>query len=304
MSNGSPATMRPEQRLAYTAAIDRPRIDLPDGKALAVWPVVNVENWRIENPMPRQVLVAPTGAAFQPDIANWAWHEYGMRVGFWRFREAFGRRGIRPTLSINGSVAMDYPRIAAAARDDGWEFMGHGWHQVPTHRIEDQPAMIRQTVATLSAFTGEPVVGWLGPGLTETLETADHLAEAGIGYIADWVVDDRPARLRTAAGTVLTMPYSVELNDIPTIMIQHHPAREFLDRTLAQADRLIAEAVSCGPHGGARVMGFAIHPYIMGVPHRIAVLEALLDALLARPEIVFMQGRAIRDWYLASGDPT
>lgn len=296
--------MRPEQRLAFTAAIDRPCIDLPDGKALAVWPVVNVENWRIENPMPRQVLVAPTGAGLQPDTGNWAWHEYGVRVGFWRFREAFGRRGIRPTLSINGSVAVDYPRIAAAARDDGWEFMGHGWHQVPTHRIENRPAMIRQTVATLLSFTGEPVVGWLGPGLTETLETADHLAEAGIGYIADWVVDDRPARLRTAAGTVLTMPYSVELNDIPAIMIQHHPAREFLGRTLAQADRLIAEAVSSGPSGGARVMGFAIHPCIMDVPHRIAALEALLDALLARPEIVFMQGRAIRDGYLASGDPT
>lgn len=295
---------RPEERLAYTASIDRPRTALPDGKHLAVWPVVNVENWRIENPMPRQVLVAPTGASLQPDIANWAWHEYGMRVGFWRFAEAFARHGIRPTLSINGSVAVDYPRIAGAARDAGWEFMGHGWHQVPTHRIEDQAAMIRRTVETLSSFTGEPVVGWLGPGLTETLETADHLAGAGIRYIADWVVDDLPARLKTRAGDVLTMPYSVELNDIPLIMIQHHRADEFLSRTLAQADRLIAEARSKGPLGGAKVLSFAIHPYIMGAPHRIAVLEALLAGLAARPEIVFMQGRGIMDWYLASGDPT
>lgn len=296
--------LRPEERLAYTAAIDRPRITLPEGKHLAVWPVVNVENWRIENPMPRQVLVAPTGAALQPDIANWAWHEYGMRVGFWRFAEAFARHGIRPTLSINGSVAVDYPRIAGAARDAGWEFMGHGWQQVPTHRIEDQAAMIRRTVETLSSFTGEPVVGWLGPGLTETLETADHLASAGIRYIADWVVDDLPARLKTSAGEVLTMPYSVELNDIPLIMIQHHRADEFLSRTLAQADRLIAEARSEGPLGGAKVLSFAIHPYIMGVPHRIAVLEALLAGLAARPDVAFMQGREIMDWYLASGDPT
>lgn len=296
--------LRPEQRLPYTASIDRPRVALPDGKLLAVWPVVNVENWRIENPMPRQVLVAPTGAALQPDIANWAWHEYGMRVGFWRFAEAFARHSIRPTLSINGSVAVDYPRVAGAARDAGWEFMGHGWHQVPTHRIEDQRAMIRQTVETLSAFAGEPVVGWLGPGLTETLETADHLAEAGIRYIADWVADDLPCRLKTASGDVLTMPYSVELNDIPLVMIQHHPAREFLDRALAQADRLIAEAKMTGPLGGAKVLSFAIHPYILGVPHRIAVLEALLAELAARPEVVFMQGREIMDWYLASGDPT
>ncbi len=296
--------LRPEQRLAYKAVVDRPRLALPGGKHVAVWPVVNVENWRIENPMPRQVLVAPTGAALLPDIANWAWHEYGMRVGFWRFTEAFARHGIRPTLSVNGSVAVDYPRIAGAARDAGWEFMGHGWHQVPTHRIEDQRAMIDRTVETLSAFTGEPVVGGLGPGLTETLETPDHLAAAGIRYIADFVADDLPCRLKTAAGEVLTMPYSVELNDIPMMMIQHHRAEEFLDRTLAQADRLIAEAKGTGPLGGAKVLSFAIHPYIMGVPHRIAVLEALFAELASRPEIVFMQGREIMDWYLASGDPT
>jgi allantoinase len=296
--------MRPELRLPYRASIDRPRISLPHGKHVAVWPVVNVENWRIDNPMPRQVLVAPTGAALQPDIANWAWHEYGMRVGFWRFIEAFARHGIRPTLSINGSVAVDYPRIAMAARDAGWEFMGHGWHQVPTHRVEDQRAMIARTVSTLSDFAGHACIGWLGPGLTETLETADFLAEAGIRYIADWVVDDLPCRLKTAHGDVLTMPYSVELNDIPLIMIQHHRAEEFLDRALAQVDRLIAEAKSDGPLGGAKVLGFAIHPYITGVPHRIGMLEQLLAELASRPDIAFMQGREILDWYLASGDPT
>lgn len=296
--------MRPELRLPYRASIDRPCVTLPGGKLVAVWPVVNVENWRIDNPMPRQVLVAPTGAALQPDIANWAWHEYGMRVGFWRFMEAFARHDVRPTLSINGSVASDYPRIAAAARDAGWEFMGHGWHQVPTHKVDDQRAMIARTVEALSAFSGTPCLGWLGPGLTETLETADHLAEAGIRYIADWVVDDLPCRLATRHGPVLTMPYSVELNDIPLIMIQHHRAGEFLERTLAQADRLIAEARSSGPLGGAKILSFAIHPYISGVPHRIGMIEELLAALAARPEICFMQGREIMDWYLASGDPT
>ncbi|MEI8147430.1 MAG: polysaccharide deacetylase, partial [Alphaproteobacteria bacterium] len=128
--------------------------------------------------------------------------------------------------------------------------------------------------------------------------------EAGIGYIADFVLDDRPCRLSTAHGTVLSMPYSVELNDVPLIMIQHHRADEYLTRALAQVDRLIAEAVSAGPLGGAKVMGFAIHPYITGVPHRIGVIEELLAELKRRPEVVFMQGREIRDWYLSSGDPT
>lgn len=290
--------MRPEQRLPYRASIDRPRLVLPNGKAVAVWPVVNVEHWLIDNPMPRQVLVAPTGAQLSPDIPNWAWHEYGMRVGFWRILEAFHSRRIRPTLSINGSVCSAYPRVAHAAHEAGWEFMGHGFVQVPTHRIDDQRAMIMQTVTAIRALTGRPCRGWLGPGLTETLDTPDLLAEFGISYVADWVVDDVPCRLETTHGSLLTMPYSVELNDIPVQMIQHHDALEFAARTLATADRLSMEARSDGPFGGAKIMSFAVHPYITGVPHRIGMLERLLDQLAARDDLVFMQGCAIADWYL------
>jgi peptidoglycan/xylan/chitin deacetylase (PgdA/CDA1 family) len=182
--------------------------------------------------------------------------------------------------------------------------MGHGFVQVPTHKVADQRAMIHTTVETIRRFTGEEVVGWLGPGLTETLETPDLLAEAGIRYIADFVVDDLPARLRTAHGEVLTMPYSVELNDIPVAMIQHHPSEELARRARLQAARLIAEAGSPGPLGGAKVMGIAVHPYITGVPHRIDAFATLLGELAANPDVVFLQGREIRDWYLASGDPT
>lgn len=292
--------MRPEERLAYRATVDRPKVQLPSGKAVAVWPVVNLEHWLIDNPMPRQVLVAPTGAPLLPDLANWAWHEYGMRVGFWRFLEVFEKRGIRPTLSINGSVCMAYPRIAHAAHAAGWEFMGHGFVQVPTHRVEDQRAMIRQTVDAVRETTGAPCVGWLGPGLTETLETPDLLAEAGIRYIADWVADDLPCRLKTAHGDVLTMPYSVEINDIPVQMIQYNPVGEFSSRALATAERLVHESRSDGPLANAKVMSFAIHPYITGVPHRIGMLEDLLDRLLADKDLIFMQGRQIMDWYLAT----
>ena len=293
--------MRPEQRLPYRASIDRPPLALPDGKQAACWFIVNVEHWLIENPMPRQVLVAPTGASLLPDVANWAWHEYGMRAGFWRFLEAFEKRGIRPTLSINGSVCEAYPRLAGAAHEAGWEFMGHGYVQVPTHKVEDQRGMIGQTVETIRRFTGKPCLGWLGPGLTETLDTPDHLAEAGIRYIADWVVDDKPCRLATAHGPVLTMPYTVELNDIPVIMIQHHPMEELCRRTLRTADRLVREAKA---GQGAKVMSVAIHPYISGVAHRIDALEALLDDLIARGDLAFLQGADLHDWYLASQDST
>ena len=294
----------PDQRLAYTASVDRPRVGLPEGKKVAIWPIVNVENWLIENPMPRQVLVAPTGAVLAPDIANWAWHEYGMRIGFWRILDAFKKRGIRPTLSINGSVCTAYPRVAGAARDAGWEFMGHGYVQVPIQEVADQAGMIAKTAGEIAAFTGSPPTGWLGPGLTETLETPDLLAKAGIRYIADWVVDDLPCRIATTSGPVLAMPYTIEINDIPLIMIQHHRGSEFEERALAQLDRLAREAAGDGPLGGAKVMSFAIHPFISGVPHRIDVLERLLDQMLERTDILFWQGIQIHDWYLTTGDPT
>jgi peptidoglycan/xylan/chitin deacetylase (PgdA/CDA1 family) len=293
---------RPENRLAYRAAIDRPPLALPDGKRVALWPVVNVEHWLIDHPMPRQILVPPTAAPLLPDLPNWAWHEYGMRVGFWRLLAAFAERGLRPTLSINASVCEAYPRVAEAAHAAGWEFMAHGFHQVPTQRIADEPDMIARSIATITRFTGAPPRGWLGPGLTETLDTPDHLKAAGIEYLGDFVVDDRPCRVATRHGPLIALPYSVELNDIPLLAIQHHRADEFVERALSNLDRLVAEAGSDGPLGGAKVMGFAIHPYITGVPHRIGLLERLLDAVTARDDVVVMQGSELLDWYLGTGD--
>ena len=283
----------PHTRLEYQASIDRPRIELPDGNRVAVFLVVNIERWDIARPMPRQVLTPPQGASVLPDVPNWAWHEYGMRVGFWRLKQALDRHNIAPTLAINGAVPAAYPRVTQAARDAGWEFMVHGFHQTATHNVEDQRAMIRDAMATLTEAGGHKPVGWLAPGLTETLETPDLLAEAGIRYCADFVIDDLPTRLRTAHGDILTMPYSVELNDIPIMMIQHHRAEELFDRTVAQFDRLHAEAAT----QGAKVMGLAVHPYISGVPHRIGWFEKALAHMAGTPGTVFWQGRQIMDWY-------
>ncbi|HZH45389.1 MAG TPA: hypothetical protein VEY31_02025 [Roseococcus sp.] len=288
--------MKPEHRIAYAAPFDRKPRPGPDGARVLVFFVVNVEEWGIERPMPRQVLPAPTGVQVTPDIPNWAWHEYGMRVGFWRLLRACEARGIRPTLSVNGRVPLAYPRVAQAAHDAGWEFMGHGFRQVPTHQLHDQRGMIREAIAAIQGVTGTKPLGWLGPGLTQTMETTDLLAEAGIRYCADWVVDDVPVPVQTAHGPIWSMPYSVELNDIPMMMVQHHAAIELRDRTLAQLDRLLAESEG----EGCKVMGLAVHPYISGVPHRIGVLEATLDAIASRPGAVFAQGREILEWWEAA----
>lgn len=100
--------MKPKDRVAFSAIIDRPRLPMPDDARMAVWTILNVEDWDIENPMPRQVLTPPWGQPLQPDLPNWAWHEYGMRVGFWRIAECLKTYGITPTLAINGRVIETY----------------------------------------------------------------------------------------------------------------------------------------------------------------------------------------------------
>ncbi|RPI44735.1 MAG: polysaccharide deacetylase [Betaproteobacteria bacterium] len=284
--------MKPHERLPYSPIVDREPLKLPGDARVAVWIVVNVEVWEIGRLMPRQVLPPPTGVPQLPDVPHWSWHEYGMRVGFWRIKAALDRRGIVPSLTCNARVCEVYPRVAAAACDAGWEFMGHSYDQRPIHSEPDQRAMIERCMTALQKHTGRRPVGWLSPGLTETLYTPEHLAEAGIRYIADWVIDDEPCTIRTAKGPLVAMPYTVELNDIAMMPVQHHRSAEFVTRCLDQFERLYEEG-----RERAKIMAIAVHPYISGVPHRIKYFEQVLEALRERPGVVFWTGERILRWY-------
>jgi allantoinase len=285
--------MLPRQRTDYSAIVDRPPLRLPGRARLVLWPIVNLEVWDISRPMPRQVLPAPTGASLLPDVPHWSWHEYGMRVGVWRFFDLFRRRGIKPTLAVNARVCEDYVRVAEEARREAWEFMGHAYDQMPIHKHENQRDMINRSMEILERFTGKRPLGWLGPGLTQTYETPELLAEAGVKYIGDWVYDDEPDIIRTANGPLVTLPYTVELNDIAMMIVQHHESDYLLRRAIDAFDRLYAE----GEHR-AKVMAVAIHPYISGQPHRIKYLEAIYDYAAKFDGVLHWNGEEILDWYL------
>jgi allantoinase len=291
----------PKDRVPYSAIVDRPALKLPNDARLAVWTIVNVEEWSIERAMPRMVLSPPqsgekAGQPLLPDLPNWSWHEYGMRVGFWRFAEVLQKFGIKPTLAINGAVVKSYPRVAEAALEAGWEFMGHGYIQRPMHHLENQKQQIVDTVEAIKAFTGRKPRGWESPGLTETYDTVDWLAEAGVEYVADWVLDDQPVKIQTAHGPIVSVPYTVEMNDIAMMVLQNHSSEEWLRRGIDQFDRLYAEGEK-----SARVMAISVHPYISGVPHRIAYLEKLYEYILQRPGVAMWTGEQILDWYLGKG---
>src|SRR6202048_1106262 len=288
------SSMLPRERCEFSAIVDRPALKLPDGARLVLWTIVNYEVWDIGRPMPRQVIPAPTGASLLPDVSHWSWHDCGMRVGAWRFFELYERLGITPTLALNARTCEDYVRVAEQAKHLGWEFMGHAYDQMPIHGIGDQAGMIARSMDILERFSGKRPWGWLGPGLPETYETPELLAAAGVKYIGDWVYDDEPTVIRTAKGPLITLPYIVELNDIPMMIVQHHESEYLMKRTIDQFDRLYAE----GKHR-AKILALAIHPYISGQPHRIKYLEAIYDSVNRCEGVLHWNGAEILDWYLS-----
>ena len=283
----------PSERAKYSAIVDRPKLQLPNGERVVIWTIVNVEVWDISRPMPRQVLVPPTGVTTLPDVPNWSWHEYGMRVGFWRFHALYERLKIRPSLSINARVCIDYPRVAQACKDSGWEFMGHSFDQRPMHGEPDPAAMIERSVKTIREFTGKPPIGWMGPGLTETYDTPDQLKAAGIKYICDWAWDDEPAEIETKHGPLYTLPYSLDTNDIPVMAVQYHEAPYWTQKCKDAFDRLYEEGAN-----RPKIMAIAIHPYLSGQASRIKYLEAIYEYTSKFNGVLYWTGEQILDWYL------
>ena len=289
--------MRPDERLSYSPIPGRAPLRLPGGKRMVVWTIVNVEEWDIDRPMPRTVITPPAGGVPKPDIPNWAWHEYGNRVGFWRMLELLDGLGIPAVLAINGTAIRTYEAISRAALERKWEFMGHGYTQRNMQAVEDEREDIRRTTEAIRQFTGRAPRGWLGPGLTETWNTPDILAEQGYDYVCDWVLDDQPVRLKTKTRPLVGVPYTQECNDVAMMLIQHHKASEYADRAIDQFDQLYADSKDA-----ARVMALVVHPYIMGVPHRLKYYRKALEHVLGKRDVAFWTGEQILDWYLKASE--
>jgi peptidoglycan/xylan/chitin deacetylase (PgdA/CDA1 family) len=291
--------MKPDERIKYSPIPDRAPLKLPGGACMVVWTIVNVEEWDIDRPMPRTVLTPPAGGSPMPDIPNWAWHEYGNRVGFWRMLEVLDELKIRAVLAINGTAVRSYEAIARAALEREWEFMGHGYTQRNMQAVENEAEDIRKTTEVIKAFTGKAPRGWLGPGLTETWHTPDLLAQHGYDYVADWVLDDQPVWLKTTSRPIVNVPYTQECNDVAMMLIQHHKASEYLDRAVDQFDQLYADSKD-----SARIMALVVHPYIMGAPHRLKYYRKALQHVLKRRGVLCWTGEQILDWFVQQDSGT
>jgi peptidoglycan/xylan/chitin deacetylase (PgdA/CDA1 family) len=287
--------MEPRDRVEFSAIDRRPPLKLPDGLRLIVWPVLALEHWDISRPMARMVITPPQGQPMIPDHPNWSWHEYGMRVGFWRLKRVFERLKVAPTVTLNARTCETYPQVVQGAIDAGWELNAHGYEQMPMHKVEDQRAWIEKAVDIIAKFWGRRPRGWFGPGLTQTYDTVDYLAAAGIEYIGDWALDDEPVTLKTTSRPVVALPYNFEQHDIVMMALQHHTSDVMYRRSIDAFEWLYAESAE-----RAKIMAIACHPYLSGMPHRIAYVERTYEEILSRPGVACWDGEKILDWYLTT----
>jgi len=283
-------------RVPFQMSSERAPLAPPRGKPLLVNPVVNIEYWPFDRPMPRGVLPPPHGAAIAPpDLPNYAWVEYGLRCGMPRLFELMGRRGLRATAFFNAQCADVYPSLAAATVNAGWELVGHGWFQRSLQHSEDEEGEVRRCLARLAQLTGQRVRGWFGAGGAETLQTPDVLQRCGLDFTHDWLLDDLPCWMTTAGGPLLCLPYTWELNDVPIWVVQSQASDALLQRLEASLAALAPEL-----ERQPRVLTLALHPHVVGVPHRLYYLEKAFDLLARRTDTVFMTSSEIADWFVAT----
>ena len=285
--------MHPRERLPFSPIETRAALKLPAGVRFVLWPLLALEEWDLARPMARMVITPPQGQPQIPDLPNWSWHEYGMRVGFWRLKKMFERLGISPTVTLNAKVCETYPQVVEACLTKRWELNAHSYDQIPMHKVDDQRAVIERSMDIIEKFSGKRPRGWFGPGLTQTLDTPDFLSAAGVEYIGDWVLDDEPVTLKTTHKPLVALPYNFEIHDIVMMALQNHPSDMMYRRALDQFECLFGESAE-----RPKIMCIACHPYLSGAPHRLRHVEQAFREILSHSGVVAWDGETILDWYL------
>lgn len=284
-------------RYDYSAINDRPDYTWPNGNRLAVYIGLNLEHFAFGEGLGAEL--APGGP--QPDVLNYAWRDYGNRVGAWRMLDMFNALDL-PASVLANSVMYDYaPELMAAFSARGDEIVGHGRTNSERQSVlssEDEEALITEATDVLTQAEGKAPKGWLSPWIAESRITPDLLKKAGYSYTLNWCMDDQPVWMRTAHGPLLAIPYPQEANDIPSIVARKDGARAFADIIIDTFDEMLEQSTS-----QPLVMGIALHPYLVGQPYRLRHLRrALTHICQHRDDIWITQTGSIHDAVLEATD--
>ncbi|MDG1116384.1 MAG: polysaccharide deacetylase family protein [Flavimaricola sp.] len=280
-------------RYAFSPITERPDFSWPEGRRLAIYLGMNVECFDFGGGLGAEL--APGGP--QPDVLNYAWRDYGNRVGVWRMLELFDRLRLPCTALVNSNLYAEAPGVIEAFRARGDEIAGHGRTNAErqgTLPEAEEAALIAEATRLLTAQEGTAPKGWLGPWISQSTLTPDLLHEAGYDYLLDWCHDDQPVWMATRTGRILSVPYPQELNDIPQIVGRKREAAEFADMII-DAFEVMLEESSRRP----LVLGIALHGYLMGQPHRLRHLERALGHLVTHSDerVWWTTAGAINDHY-------
>jgi allantoinase len=283
-------------RFAYSPISRRPKAELPNGARVAVWITPNVEHYHYDKPA---MSLTQMTASLKPDVLNYAWRDYGVRVGIWRIMDILQRQGFVATTAVNAEVCEHYPEIVEAGNSLGWEWMAHGPNNsmLFTGMPEDvERPIIAGTLDVLAKCLGKRPRGWLSPALTETDVTLDLLAEAGIEYVADWCNDEQPYTMKTRQGSIVALPYTLEVGDIPVFLFNGGSGQDFENMIVDQFDQMYEEGATI-----PRFLSIALHPFLVGHPFRARHLERALAHIRRRQDVWITTGSEILDWYKSSG---
>src|SRR5262249_18157966 len=135
------------------------------------------------------------GSRPQPDVLNFAWRDYGNRVGVWRLLELFDQLKLPIAALVNTSIYDYCPQVVSAFRDRGDEIIAHGHTNSEAQAALDRDSetkLIKQVTDIITRHEGKAPQGWLGPWISESSDTPDLLKQTGYRYLLDWCHDDQP----------------------------------------------------------------------------------------------------------------
>ena len=263
--------LRTHDRYDYVPLRGRADYSWPAGRRLAVYFALNLEHFSYGEGLGAEL--APGGP--HPDILNYAWRDYGNRVGAWYMLDAFDALRLPMAALVNSSMYDYAPELIAACRARGDEIVGHGRTNAERQGVlaeADERTLIAEATSRLAEAEGRPPEGWLGPWISHSHVTPDLLAEAGYRYLLDWCMDDQPVWFRCRGDRrILAVPYPQEVNDIPQIAGRKIGGDAFADIIVDQFDEML-ELSQERP----LVMGVALHAYLVGQPHRLRHLKRAL----------------------------
>jgi len=272
-------TLPHHNRYDFSPIDRRPDFSWPGGKRLAFYVALNIEHFafgtgRVLDPTTR-------GTPPVPSQRNFAWLDYGNRVGIWRLFALLDELRLPASILLNSEAARRYPEIVEKIRARGDDVLGHGRtnSELLGGRWEtDEARLIAEVTETLEKHVGVRPTGWMGPAASESPVTPDLLKEAGYTHLLDWPMDDQPLWMRTRSGPILSIPYPLELNDVGSLCQRDHTGREFAEMIIDQFDEMVEQSAR-----QPLVLGLSLHGYIVGQPFRLRPLRRALEHCVHHP---------------------